>query len=64
MMTRQDYIAIADILRRERERATMSAATQAVASITRSLADLMAAENPNFDRERFFNAAGMWKGRS
>ncbi len=63
-MTRQDYIKIADVLRAEREAATMRAATQAVDNITRRMAGLLASDSPRFDRERFYSAAGMQEGRS
>ena len=55
-MTRQDYIAIAGLLAEERRNARD---TQAVSNLTRALADLMASGNPNFDRLRFYAAAGM-----
>jgi hypothetical protein len=58
-MTRKDYDAIAAVLAAERQQVTMRAARQAVMNITRALADVMAAENPRFDRERFMRAAGM-----
>jgi hypothetical protein len=58
-MNRKDYQAIADVLVNERGRVSMRAASQAITNITRALADVMAKDNPRFDRARFYEAAGM-----
>lgn len=62
MMTRQDYEAIAAILARTRTWASGPGAVAALNHITSDLADLMAAGNPRFDRQRFEAAAGMDHG--
>lgn len=58
-MSKKDYVAIAALLRDHAE--TIMDPTQAPDIALRDLvdgvADLFAADNPRFDRERFLNAA-------
>jgi hypothetical protein len=58
-MSRKDYVAIAALLRDHAN--TLSDPTQAwdiaVADLVNDVADLFAADNPNFDRRRFLEAA-------
>lgn len=58
-MSRKDYEAIAALLRDHAD--TLSDPTQApdiaVRDLMDGMADLFAADNPNFDRERFLKAA-------
>lgn len=56
-MTRKDYIAIAEIIRRHKEVYDMDGAT--LASVAESLATLARADNERFDEERFYAACGM-----
>lgn len=61
--TRQHYVRIADILRAEvaLTDATPSYAAdgpQIVQNIMGTLADMFAQDNPNFDRDKFYAAAG------
>lgn len=49
-MTRKDYVKIAAILK----------ANDASSQMADDFADMLAADNPNFDRERFYAAAG-WR---
>lgn len=48
--TRQHYVAIAKILAKHK--------SEQASAIAKELADLFAADNPNFDRNRFLQAAG------
>lgn len=53
-MSKKDYIKIAAVL--SRWRATESSAS-VTAAITLELAEVFAADNPHFDKSRFFQAA-------
>ena len=55
-MTRKDYVAIAEVIADAKDRFNMDGAGQ---YITGRLADMLAADNPRFDRERFLKAAGV-----
>ena len=55
-MTRKDYVAIAEVIADAKDRFNMDGAGQYIAG---RLADMMAADNPSFDRERFLKAAGV-----
>jgi hypothetical protein len=67
-MSKKDYIAIAAILAETRtwarDRAPFASTQPTIDHITRELADVMAAGNTRFDRERFCKAAGMEEGQS
>lgn len=63
-MTKKNYIATAEILRGEHNIASAKSdhmhravAQTAVENITASLADMFAADNSLFDRDRFYTAA-------
>lgn len=67
MMTRKDYVAIAHVLKSARPsveaqrhnstgRLMAERAAEAVDQIAIGLANIMAADNPRFDRERFMRA--------
>jgi hypothetical protein len=63
-MTRKDYIEIAAKLSAERTIHTgYPEAQRAIENLTFSLADVMARDNRNFNRQRFYCAAGMPKER-
>lgn len=56
-MTRKDYVAIAELMRDERESAELSTDGYRVwADIEISLADVFETDNPRFDRTRFYRA--------
>jgi hypothetical protein len=57
-MSKKDYQAIAAILHRNRTQETDhgSESRSVVSMIAQDLADMMAGENPRFDRERFIEA--------
>lgn len=56
-MTRKDYVAIAEVLRSNMERAN-DAERWRVAVISDELAAVFSRENPRFDVDRFLKAAG------
>lgn len=63
-MTRKDYVSAAAAIQSTREAPRFSGAGvaeygAACDDIARSLADVFAADNPRFDRERFYSAAGV-----
>lgn len=58
-MTRRDYIAIARAIMVARAEGEFDVTFQAALDeVTRTLALELAADNPRFDRERFYGAAG------
>jgi len=58
-MTRKDYVAIARAIYEARERtSTTPGAGYGLSMVTVTLANELAADNPRFDRRRFFEAAG------
>lgn len=57
-MTRKDYIKLADLLKENREAWDRSpTAVEAIDDIERGLCVILAEDNPNFDRQRFIDAA-------
>jgi hypothetical protein len=61
-MSRKDYVAVAEVLNTQAVKAVEGhevTAFFAVADIANGLADLFAADNPRFDRDRFLTAAGV-----
>ena len=57
-MSRKDYVAIAAAIRAEYEAVADGPALRRVVEQTADrIADVFAADNPNFDRERFLRAA-------
>ena len=64
-MTRKDYIALADALRKARRDNTrpprngLSEHNRGVDWAARNIADELARDNPRFDRQRFLEAAGV-----
>lgn len=62
-MTRKDYIALAAALNAEIEAAYQDetrngeTAARTLCNVTVRLADVLSADNPNFDRHRFYSAA-------
>lgn len=71
-MTRKDYVRIAAALKAQRDNIEDTAYRRSEDAhewfvsgwevTTRSIADALAADNPRFDRERFFRAAGLGRG--
>lgn len=57
-MTRKHYIEIAAILAGERAIAD-DRDRRVLDNFTRSLADVLKRDNPRFDRQRFYDAAGL-----
>lgn len=65
-MTRKDYERTAAVIRERVERFRRSShdtereyCTAAIATLADDMADMFAAENPRFDRERFLSACGV-----
>ena len=62
MMTRKDYKAIAEIIHVNHDHASLwvqpgsGYAIEAINRVTQHLADYMAQDNPNFDRDKFIMA--------
>lgn len=57
-MSRKNYVAVAAAIRDERENWNPGGEVQvALNYLAQSLAGVFAADNPNFDRERFLAAA-------
>lgn len=57
-MTRKDYIKLADLLKENRQAWNQfSIALEAIDDIERGLCVILAEDNPNFDRQRFIDAA-------
>lgn len=59
-MTRRDYIAVTEAVRAEKalnrqrtDRSFRAGGSRAIESLTRRLADIMEAGNPNFNRQKF-----------
>jgi hypothetical protein len=63
-MTRRDYIALADCIRREREDLHLHGLTKGsetdriLYSLHKRVADVLKTDNTRFDRERFESACG------
>ena len=55
-MTKKHYIAIAEILKRQRSLAITTGETARIATTTRALSELFKNDNPDFDRDKFFSA--------
>lgn len=55
-MSRKDYVAIASVISSQYASAPSMDAKQAIARVTLSLADVLQADNPRFNRERFYAA--------
>lgn len=63
-MTRKDYVAIAAALRQfymDDERESIHTASGAVEYVAHNIANVMARDNPRFDRQRFLRACGIEK---
>lgn len=61
-MSRKDYIKFAAMLAGERALAESigdDGAVRQVEAITYSLADILAQDNPGFNRQRFYDASGI-----
>lgn len=62
-MTRKDYVALADAFRNARRpagvRVELSDHNRGVDWAARNVADVLAQDNPRFDRARFLAAAGV-----
>lgn len=54
MMTRKDYVEVANILKKYSEAGMIR--EQTAQFLTSDFADLMESDNPRFDRQRFWNA--------
>ena len=59
MMTRKDYVAIAALIKHQRESAERDDIQLGVEYIADSLAHFFKTDNPRFDRERFLKACGV-----
>jgi hypothetical protein len=57
--TSRHYAALADVLKSQRSECSMNAHRQMLNRVTSALADMLAADNPLFDRGKFTDAAGM-----
>ncbi len=64
MMSRKDYTKFAALLSGELAVHNGHAATLALRSTVYGLADILAQDNPNFDRARFYAAIGGGFGNS
>ena len=58
MMTRKDYVILADVLAKFTAEGGVVVERDAMAY---DLADALALDNPRFDRERFLVASGVWQ---
>lgn len=59
-MTRKTYELFAEVLASQRAvNADNPIAVHAVDGVTKSLTDIFAQDNPRFDRDRFYRAAGI-----
>lgn len=58
-MTLRDYVAIAAVLADSRSHVFTNGRNDVHATIALKLADMMAADNPRFDRKRFLAACGV-----
>ena len=58
MMTKKDYIKVADILSRHYKEAETPAHQEAVKRLAKELARFFAADNPRFDYDRFYKHIG------
>lgn len=56
-MTRKHYIAVAQVLAAANEQVGYLSPDALIKGITEGLADVFAADNPRFDRQRFIAAA-------
>ena len=59
-MTRKDYVAIARALNEQVSFVTTENARYVLAAVMQHTADVFAADNPRFDRDRFMAACGFW----
>ena len=55
-MTRKDYIAIAGAINKASERYGEPAAKMVLDDVVNEIAEVLAADNPNFDKDRFVDA--------
>lgn len=60
-MTHRDYVKIAAVLRRNLH-GTTPRTVEIITAITIDLANIFEAENPRFERRRFYNATGVFDG--
>lgn len=58
-MSRKDYVQFAAIIQDNINRAKTPEAREAVKSVARDMADYFRDDNSNFDRNRFYQAAGI-----
>lgn len=58
-MTRKSYELIASVIRRHRSEDTSGTGSGTLSSVADTLALVFQADNPRFDRARFFAACGM-----
>lgn len=56
-MSRKDYVALAEAIRRQYDASTTDEALRAVRNVALMQAAVFAEDNPNFDRRRFLEAA-------
>ena len=59
-MSKKDYVKVASIIHTALQESDPSYdAWASVAEVGQRLADMFAADNPRFDRDRFYKAAGL-----
>jgi hypothetical protein len=59
MMTKQDFVAVARVLKARRDGAPRAAERKVLDDTARDLATYFKAANPHFQRDRFLNACGI-----
>jgi hypothetical protein len=58
-MSRKDYESLARAIREQHEREPYLESRQAIMRTALLIANVLAADNPRFDRERFLEACGL-----
>jgi len=56
MMTKKDFVAIAEIIKKNSSKVYGATFTDVTREVVNDLADYFEAQNPNFDRDRFIKA--------
>lgn len=58
-MTRKDYVAISRVFHDEMDSTKSVEAVDAICCLAQALADVMEADNPDFEPNRFLDACGV-----
>jgi hypothetical protein len=58
-MSRKDYVAMAEVIKREIDAATNTRQARSISNIARGMADTFKRDNSRFDRVRFYHACGL-----